>query len=791
MKNYTRQRLGLCAALGVFAATCGVFAQTAAPSGAAPSDDSVLTLDKFTVTAEKSTGYRATTAITATGIGTKIGDTPLAISVLTSEFISDRGLNSLQEALNSVPGVLTNPRSESTFVVRGFGGNITYRNGQYRRQTLTDWNIDQVEVIMGPSAIFFGAVRPGGIVNYITKKPVFTGDFTDVKVTMNDAALYRGEVFHNQVINDKLAMRIGVGHIEDHNSDYDFFFKHETYLGGSLIWKPTANQQITLDLERLTRRQFYVNVYGGRLLTNSHYFGDPTAIAAKNTSKSASSDMKAWLKSKGYSDSIGIYDMFAPAYGSHGAGYGYALAKDAHNERESRTVDLDYLLKISDSLVFQSTLNAALDDATGLQTSDDDKRVYADGTMRVRYEDFEDKRISQVMKNKLTYRFNLGPTKHTLQLGQDFQRVKYTRPGYFLASNNTYNSSPGIASTSSSPYYFFKPADGPISLEAMRAASTERPNMQRDTRTTNYGLFIVDQMSAFDERLFVMAGARDNRFTENYTYSRPISNVSNLATKDSNGLATYDPTAGKGMVTPQVGVLAKFLPGLAAYSTWSTSIEPVFAVDSDGVSSEPVESESFDFGVKADFFDGRLTATAAYYNIERGNLAYWDPNRSINGKTYYLFGNTEESKGGELNINYSPVDNYQLVLGWGHLIDAKTTKAEGNASLVGRRFGYTPENTLSIWNRYTVKSGAAKGVVLGLGARYSEGAMASQSLDTAIYIPGFTVYDAMASYKFKVGGRDYTAKLNIKNLTNTFYRDNADGYIGEARRIFLSVATRF
>lgn len=751
--------------------------------------DEVIALDEFVVTSEKATGYRATSAITATGIGTKIGDTPLAISVLTGEFINDRGLNSLQEALNSVPGVLTNPRSESTFVVRGFGGNITYRNGQYRRQTLTDWNIDQVEVIMGPSAIFFGAVRPGGIVNYITKKPVFSGDFVDVKATINDVGLLRGEVFINKVLNDKLALRAGVGHINEHNSDYDHFFRRETYVGASAIWKPTANQQLTLDLEGIKRRQFYVNAYGGRILTNSYYFNNPSAIAAMRKSSSASSDTKRWLGDNGFSTTIGLYNMFAPVYGTRGAGYGYALAADSHNERESRTVDLDYLLKITDSLVFQSTWNYAYDHAAGLQLSDDDKKVYADGTMRVRYEDWMDDRRSQVSHNKLTYRFDLGPTKHTVQLGQDFQFVRYTRPGYLDSSNN-FNDAPG--KTGNSPYYYFNPAKGPILLEPMRAVSGQTFNIDRVTRTKNYGYFLVDQMSAFSERLFVMAGARQNRFTENYTYTRPIANVSNLAVKDANGLATHDSSAAKGKVTPQVGVLVKVMPGVSAYSTWSKSIEPVFAVDSDGNSSEPVESESWDFGVKTDLFGGRLTATAAYYSIERGNLAYYDTVRSVNGKTYYLFGNTEASEGGELNVTFTPIDNDQLVIGWSHLIDAKTTKAEGsNPLLVGRRFGYTPENTLSIWNRYSVSSGPAKGLVIGFGVRAVDGAMASQSLDTAVYIPGFIVYDAMASYKFKVAGREYTAKVNIKNLTDEFYRDNADGYIGESRRIFLSLSTRF
>jgi iron complex outermembrane receptor protein len=780
-----------CRATGIFAllaALPAAFAQTVPPANVAPADDTVLKLDEFTVSADKSQGYRATNSITATGIGAKISDTPLAINVVTSEFINDRSMFDVYETLNTVPGVLTNPRSESAFTVRGFGGNITYRNGQYRRQLLTDWNIDQVEVILGPSAIFFGAVRPGGIVNYITKKPVFSGNFADVKITAGSDGLYRGEVFQNLKVNDKLAIRLGMGLLDDSNKNLDRFYKHESYFGGSAIWKPTASQQLTVDLEGISRKQFYLNVYGGRILTNSHYFGNAAAIAAENKTKPASTDTTTWLAANGYSSSVGVYDMFAPVYGSHGNGYGYALASDGRSYNESQTVDLDYLLKITDSLVFESTFNYAVDDASGLQLADADTRVYADGTMRLRFEDWINVRHSQMLHNKFTYRVNFLKMKHTMQLGQDYQYVRYARPGYVNAANQWNDS---VGNNGSSPYYLFNPAAGPISLEAMRKASGQEFNGQRDRWEQNYGFFFVDQITMFDDRLFLLAGARQNRFTGRIKYNRPVVISNLLVKKDANGLADYDLVGSKGKTTPQAGALVKVTKGLSAYATWSTSIEPNFSIDADGNTSEPVESKSWDFGVKADLLDNRLSATVAYYDIKRENLAYTDTaKQNATGKSpYSIFGNSEASKGGELNVNYSPVDFYQMVFGWSHVIDAQTTKSN-NAALVGRRFGYIPENTYTMWNRFAF-TGAAKGLIAGFGIRHNDSAMASQSLDTAVNIPAFTVYDAMLSYRFKAANRDWNAQLNVKNLTSTVYRDNADGFIAEPRRFYLSLGTRF
>ncbi|MEO7599507.1 MAG: hypothetical protein ABIV50_11285, partial [Opitutus sp.] len=90
-----------CLALAVSAAA----QTTAATDQSAPTE--AIMLDEFTVRTDQASGYRATNAITATGIGSKISDTPLAISVVTHELIADTSLFEAREALNLVPGVLT------------------------------------------------------------------------------------------------------------------------------------------------------------------------------------------------------------------------------------------------------------------------------------------------------------------------------------------------------------------------------------------------------------------------------------------------------------------------------------------------------------------------------------------------------------------------------------------------------------------------------------------------------------------------------------------------------------
>ncbi len=764
---------------------------------AAPAASEVITLDDFIVTSSKAAGYRATNAISATGIGTKIGDTPLAISVVNSELISDAGLNEVREALNMVPGVLTNPVNESRAVIRGFTGLIAYRNGQYRRQLMTTWNMDQIEVIKGPAAIFFGAVRPGGIINTVTAKPSFTGSYSDVKVSAGNESYLKGELYSNQVLNDKFAYRVGLGGI-DTGGIRQFEYNHETYAGLSAIFKPTPNQQLTVDLEKIDRERFYLSSYPVRSLVNSKVYGVAGAIAAQaginRLATTADSANRAYLTTLGYSGTATaanfypLYDSFAPY------SYETSLSNDARQIQRSETVDVEYLAKINDNLVWQTSLNYAYDNTSGLQPSDGDTRPYADGSVRFRTEFFINIRDSYNVDNKLTWRFDLGPTKHTVQFGQEFQHVVFTRPGYYNPVAKTYNNSPGNSTVSGVPNkyvtYYFPGGSTPVSIGQVFADSGQTFNIVRKNTDKLYGYFIIDQAKFFDERLLVLAGARYNSFKAGGRYSIPVANSNQAAV--NGGLADFDLAKGKGGITPQAGFVYKITPGIGLFATYSESIEPNLAIDADGNGSEPIESQALDYGLKAEFYGGRLTSTFAYYTIDRQNLAYTDTEKQIaTGRSpYFIFGNSEASEGFELETNWTPNNNYTLIAGWAYTTTAETTKSN-NALFVGRRFGGQPANTYNLWNRYTFTGDTLKGLSLGFGLQHNDGCNLSQDPNNQVWLPAFTSYNAMASYNLKLGGRDIKAQLNIKNLTDERYREGAEGYFAPSRSIYLSLATRF
>lgn len=759
--------------------------------------DEVIKLEEFSVSASVQSGYRATNAITATGIGTRIADTPLPISVISTELIADTGSFDVREVLNLVPGVLTNPRNESGVVIRGFAGLIAYRNGQYRRQLMTTWNMDRTEVIKGPAAIFFGAVRPGGIVNTATVKPVFSGSFTDVRLMAGNEELVRAEVFTNQVVSKTLAVRAGVGGYQ-HNGLRQFEDREESYSGASAIWKPTPNQVLTLDLEAINKKGFYLSAYPVRALANSRVYGVPGAVAAQanvnQVTTTADTANRAYLTSLGFSGTFGaanfvpLYDMFAPY------DYTWSVSNDALQIQRSRTIDLDYLLKIGDGLVWQTSTNYAFDNTSGTQPSDGDTRPYADGSLRFRTESFINIRESFNVDNKLTWRFALGKTKHTIQLGQEYQRVIFTRPGYFNSLNNTYNNSPGnntvAGVTNVYATRFIPGVSTPVSVNGLLTASGQTFNIRRWSYEEAVGYFLVDQVRLFEDRVQILAGGRYNAFRLRTHFDRPVSN-SSYSRYAANGLVNYDYGKGKGALTPQAGAIVKVLPDLGVFATYSESIEANTAIDADGNASEPIESKAFDAGIKTELFGGRLASTIAYYTIDRGNLSYADTAKQLaTGRSpFFIFGNSEASEGIETEINWAPNDAYNLLVGWAHTTKAETTKSN-NATFVGRRFGGIPENTYTLWNRYSFTTGPLKHLAIAGGLQHNDATNLSQDPQIQVTLPSFTVYNLMLSYRFKAAARDYRAQLNVKNLFDKRYREGADGYFAPARTFYLGISTR-
>lgn len=745
---------------------------TAAATSTDTSDKEVLTLEQFDVTTEKSSGYRAANSATATGIGTRIMDIPLPINVLTKDFLEDTNITELREALEYVPGIQTTPRNESEYGVRGFTGNVSYRNGQYRRQNYTSWNMDRVEVMKGPAAVFFGSVRDGGVINYMTTKPQFTNRSTDLTFVVGSEDLYRVGVFQNLPLTKTVAARFGAGFLDSQGKGA-YSYRRETYIGGSLLWRITPNQQLTIDAEEQHRNNYMMSSRG-YAMTNSFFLYNPNipVFQANGTPTTT----RQGLNAIGLTN-VPTYNMWAPIFPAPDV-YGryYGFSPDSYEKFISQAVDVDYLFKITKNLVWQTSLNWAFDDQPGLRSNNGDQEPMVDGRVRFRFQGFRNHRNSYNAKNKLTYRFDLGPTNHTLQAGFDYQEVVTRRPGTLI--NNTFNSS------LVSDFKIFNPkTDSPVSGFAEMAATPGQVYvMWSKQHEYNRGTYIVNQSHFFKDRLHLLYGIRQNKLRNSTTvYDRPVTN--------SPGDSRPRPSGW----TPQTGILFQPIPDLSLFVVRSQTIEPQFQVDADGKTADPRETEGIDFGFKTAFLDGRVSSTVTYYTLEKTNLTARDTAKELlTGLTpYYIYGNAQTSRGIEADLNLSVLDNLQMVVGWSHIFYAKVT-ASTDPTRIGRALGWTPLDKVTVWTRYQLKTGPEhiKGMAFGLGANYTAGARINGDPNIALRTEPYTVFDFMASQNFKLRDRQIKAQINVKNLADKDYRTGSLGMWGQERSYTLTLSTR-
>ena len=145
----------------------------------APASTGADTLTEIVVTAE----YRET----------KLQDTPIAITALTSEMIEQQGATKLSDILTSAPSVAFRQQSAAfgesvTAFIRGFGQadfdpafepgvGLYIDDVYYPRLTGANFDlmdVERVEVLRGPQGTLEGRNSEGGAIRFVTRRP--TGD---------------------------------------------------------------------------------------------------------------------------------------------------------------------------------------------------------------------------------------------------------------------------------------------------------------------------------------------------------------------------------------------------------------------------------------------------------------------------------------------------------------------------------------------------------------------------------------------------------------------------------------
>lgn len=190
-------------------------------------------------------------------------DVPQAIAVLPAPLIEDIGALDTKDLYKHVSGVSDSPYSST--VVRGFTQREVLVNGirgnpygslegdvnisGFSTSQFRLTNIERVEVLKGPSSVLYGAGEPGGIINYVTKKP---REEFDAHVTIGTGSYHQGlgEAEVTGPANAARTLRYrGAIYFEDRDSFRLNANTRNVHAAGALTWKPSARSAFGFEYE--------------------------------------------------------------------------------------------------------------------------------------------------------------------------------------------------------------------------------------------------------------------------------------------------------------------------------------------------------------------------------------------------------------------------------------------------------------------------------------------------------------------------------------------------------------
>ena len=284
-----------------------------------------------------------------------------------------------------------------------------------------------------------------------------------------------------------------------------------------------------------------------------------------------------------------------------------------------------------------------------------------------------------------------------------------------------------------------------------------------DDRTRQNALYGAVRLALADD-LKLIVGGRQNRW-------------------ESTSLTS---TRKHDVFTPYAGLIYDLDATYSAYASYTDIFQPQSYRDASGAYLDPVVGKSYEAGVKAAYFDGRLNASLAVFRIEQDNVGVQDGDNLVPGigGTAYRGEKGVTSKGFEAELAGALAKGWQISTGFSRTL---AQDADGN-----RLSTASPRNQLHLftsyrlpgdWNQLTIGGGVKwKGgtyettTATGVAARRDQGAIA--------------LADLMASYAFTP---QLSAQLNISNLFDKTYFDFAGSQItyGAPRKLMLTAKYNF
>ncbi|MFT3964633.1 MAG: TonB-dependent siderophore receptor [Sphingobium sp.] len=222
----------------------------------------------------------------------------------------------------------------------------------------------------------------------------------------------------------------------------------------------------------------------------------------------------------------------------------------------------------------------------------------------------------------------------------------------------------------------------------------------------------------------------------------------------------------KNKFIPYAGIIFDINSNWSAYASYTSIFDPQDVRDRNGDFLDPLTGDSYELGVKGEFFDGRLNASVALFRIQQDNLGVADTGYIVPGTTQqaYLSVKGARSQGVEAEITG------ELLPGWNLSLSANHFKIEDRD---GTKLNTDiPRTQVRLFTTYQL-SGALEGLTIGGGANWQSrvyaptGSYHWDSPSPGIYEEKpYLVANLMARYRFT---ENVSLQANINNIFDKYY----------------------
>ncbi|WEK20277.1 MAG: TonB-dependent siderophore receptor [Candidatus Pedobacter colombiensis] len=683
-------------------------------------------------------------------------DLPQSVQIIGTQIIEDQQANRLADVIKNVNGVSLGANRGSVgenFYARGYslGANNVLKNGA--RTTIGGMpeasTLESVEVLKGSSALLYGGVSGGAVVNMVTKKPKFEyGGEVSMRVGSYD--FYKPTLDLYGPVSKNLAVRV-IGTYEKAGSFRDNVKSERIYVNPSLLYQISDKTDLLIQGDYL--KSDYTPDFGIGTIDNK--------ISPLGRNVFVNTD---W------------------AYNKTNTSTAQAVLNHKFNN--------DWKLNVS----------------TSLQSYD--RNYFSSERPFVKADGIWNRALTRSKINELTFNeqinltgtFKTGTLAHTLLVGADADQSR-TKTGGFSNPNT-------LTAADKSKYY-----DQVNLLDLSSFNIPSNFNAPETTLLTNteapiyrVGGFVQD-MVAVSEKLKVLAGIRWTfQKTPTTTIKTPADGTETKGTTADKTDKAFSPKVGivyepLKATSIYASYASNFTPNAGTDVATNAPMRPSIIDQYEaGIKNDFLDGKLSANVTWYKIVNNRFAQTAEL-NLQGV------PNGDTNLKE---FTGKSASDGIEVDISGTIIEGLNFIAGYSYnymrytstsdtriYIDPNTNKETIISGIVeGERLVGTTKNTANGSLFYTFSSGAIKGLKLGASAFYTGDRNGGRNTTKAgtstgiIPIKGFTTFDLSAGYaykKFSILGK----LSNITNELNYYIHENYSVNPIPPRQFMTTVAYKF